>query len=99
MCDREAIVSQQQAELRAAAEEYAKKMGEAEARQQGVEALRSAIKEGIEDKPDIDPIGAGLGYGAPLPPVAHCSSCQLRPPHFFVVSQTCASVLCAGQFS
>ena len=67
MCDSEAIVSQQQAELRAAAEEYAKKMGEAEARQQGVEALRSAIKEGIEDKPDIDPIGAGLGYGAPLP--------------------------------
>eukprot|EP01045_Picozoa_sp_COSAG04_P054911 COSAG04_NODE_24812_length_316_cov_1.193548_2_plen_29_part_01 len=29
MCDSEAIVSQQQAELRAAAEEYAKKMGEA----------------------------------------------------------------------
>ena len=68
MRDSEAIVSQQQAELRAAAEEYAKKMGEAEARQQGVEALRSAIKEGVEDKPDIDPIGAGLGYGAPLPP-------------------------------
>ena len=64
MRDSEAIVSQQQAELRAAAEEYAKKMGEAEARQQGVEALRSAIKEGVEDKPDIDPIGAGLGYGA-----------------------------------
>ena len=75
MCDSEAIVSQQQAELRAAAEEYAKKMGEAEARQQGVEALRSAIKEGIEDKPDIDPIGAGLGYGAALPSLARCSSC------------------------
>ena len=92
MCDSEAIVSQQQAELRAAAEEYAKKMGEAEARQQGVEALRSAIKEGIEDKPDIDPIGAGLGYGAPLPPLAHCylvsfgrgffSSCRKRARQF-----------------
>ena len=77
MRDSEAIVSQQQAELRAAAEEYAKKMGEAEARQQGVEALRSAIKEGVEDKPDIDPIGAGLGYGAPLPPLAHFLTARL----------------------
>ena len=95
MRDSEAIVSQQQAELRAAAEEYAKKMGEAEARQQGVEALRSAIKEGIEDKPDIDPIGAGLGYGAyPCPqlPTAHLvsfgrdlfSSCRKRARQFCV---------------